>query len=160
MKEYIMKVVGAAILLGISEQLLPPNAKLRSYIRLFGSLCLLLILIAPLGRVIASLPDWFDEGFSTLEASEGDVSEYEKILEGTVKETVQKELSAALLRKLTDEFGVSEETRVGVSFEDGTPLRVKKVLITVSGKDMFRNPYEMEEAVTALLGCECVVVVD
>ncbi len=150
MREYIMKVIGMAILVGLSEQFLPPNTKMRSYVRLFGSLCLLLLLIAPIGK-ITDLPNLF-EGFE-VEISES--SEYEKILEGSIKDTVRKEMSAALIKEL----GVGEETRIGISFADGTPLRVKKVLITVTGRDIFKNPYEMEETVTRLLGCECVVVV-
>ncbi len=151
MREYMMKVIGMAILVGLAEQFLPPNTKLRSYVRLFGSLCLLFILIAPLGRMVGTLPEWFEE----LEMETSETGEYEKILEGSIKDTVRDELSAALIKKL----GVSEETRIGVSFEDGTPLKVKKVIITVTGKDIFKNPYEMEETVTKLLGCECVVVV-
>ncbi len=151
MREYIMKVIGMAILIGISEQFLPPNIKMRSYVRLFGSLCLLLILIAPLGNVMTAMPDLF----KNFEVEASEMSEYEKILEGSIKDTVRAQLSAALIKEL----GVGEETKIGISFEDGTPLKVKKVIVTVTGKDIFKNPYEMEETVAKRLGCECVVVV-
>ncbi len=158
MREYVMRVAGAAVLLGLLEQLLPPNASIRARVRLLSSLCLLLVMLLPAAGGVASLPALFESG--AWESEQADEAAYEKILEGTVRETVQSELSAAILKMLAREHGVNAETAtVGVSFYDGTPLRVKRVLVTVRGADIFRDPYEMEEAVTALLGCECVVAI-
>lgn len=160
MRQYIMSVVGVAILAGVTDQLLPEKGKLREHVRLLLGLCLILVMIAPLGRALVTLPDLFDDGMAALENAGDSGGEYDKILEGTVKEAVRQELAAALTETLEKEFGVNSETvKIGISFEDGEPLRLKKVLVTLTGKDIFRNPYTIEETLCSLLGCECVVVI-
>lgn len=160
MRQYMMNVVGVAILAGVADQLLPEKGKLREHVRLLFGLYLILVMIAPLGNVLSSLPARLEDGMAALENAGEGTGEYDKILEGTVKEAVRQELAAALTEKLVKEFGVNAETvRVGISFEEGEELRLKKVLVTLTGKDIFRNPYTIEEAISSLLGCECVVVV-
>lgn len=160
MRQYIMNVVGVAILSGLADQILPEKGKLRAHVRLLCGLCLLLVMVAPLGKVLSSLPSLFEDGMAAIENA-GDVTgEYDNILEGTVKEAVRMELAEALAQKLQKEFGVNADTvEIGVSFEDGELLRLKKVVVTLTGKDIFRNPYTIEEALSSLLGCECVVVI-
>ena len=160
MRQYIMNVVGVAILSGLADQILPEKGKLRAHVRLLCGLCLLLVMVAPLGKVLSSLPSFFEDGMAALEDAGGETGEYDKILEGTVKEAVRAELTEALSQKLEKEFGVNAETvRIGISFEDGEPLRLKRVLVTLTGKDIFRNPYTIEETLSSLLGCECVAVI-
>lgn len=160
MRQYIMNVVGVAILAGVIDQLLPEKGKLRGHVRLLCGLCLLLVMVAPLGRALAALPALFEDGMAAIEDAGGEAGKYDKILEGTVKDAVRQELSFALTQKLEKEFGVNAETvKIGISFEDGEPLRLKKVLVTLTGKDIFRNPYTIEETLSSLLGCECVVVI-
>lgn len=159
MRQYVMNVVGVAILAGVVDQLLSEKGKLRGQVRLLCGLCLLLVMIAPIGRALAALPNLFEDGMAAIENAESEAGEYDKILEGTVKEAVRQELASALTQKLAKEFGVNAETvRVGISFENGEPLRLKRVLVTLTGKDIFRNPYAIEESLSSLLGCECVVV--
>ena len=160
MRQYVMNVVGVAILAGVIDQLLPEKGRLRGQVRLLCGLCLLLVMIAPIGRALAALPDLFENGMAAIEDANGETAEYDRILEGTVKEAVRQELAAALAERLEKEFGVNAETvRIGISFEEGEPLRLKKVLVTLTGKDIFRNPYTIEESLSSLLGCECVVVI-
>lgn len=160
MGQYMMNVVGAAILAGLADQLLPEKGKARAYVRFLGGLCLLLVMVAPLGKVLSSLPSLFESGMTALEEASVEAGEYDKILEGTVKEAVRMELAKALSQKLEKDFGVNADAvEIGISFEEGDPLRLKRVLITLTGKDIFRNPYNIEEALSSLLGCECVVVI-
>lgn len=160
MKGYILRVVGMSLVLGLSEQLVP-TAKSRGYVRLVGALCLLAILVAPLGRALDELPALFERGMTAIEETDESMTEYERILAGSMTETVRSELEGALRQTLAERFGVNPETvRFGISFASGEPIRVKKVLVTLSGRDVFRDPYAIEKAVSTCLGCECVVVTE
>ena len=56
-------------------------------------------------------------------------------------------------------FSVND-CEVGVALaREGEELHLARVIITLSGKDVFKNPYTIEEHFATLLGCECVVVV-
>ncbi len=160
MKAYILRVIGMSLVIGLSEQLVP-SGKSRGYVRLVGALCLLCLLAAPVGQVLRELPSLLESGVEKLEESDEKTAEYEKILEGSMKETVRAELDQWLRQTLSERFGVNAETVCfGISFEDSEPIRVKKVLVTLSGRDVFRDPYAIEKAVSAYLGCECVVVTE
>lgn len=159
MRQYMMNVIGVAILAGLADQLISEKGRLREHVRLLLGLCLILVMLAPLGSALSSLPTQLENGMAALEDASGG-GEYDKILEGTLKEAVRQELVAALTEELEQEFGVNADTvRIGISFEEGEPLRLKKVLVTLTGRDIFRNPYTMEETLASLLGCECVVVI-
>ena len=159
MRQYIMNVIGVAILAGLADQLISEKGRLREHVRLLLGLCLILVMLAPLGSALSSLPTQLENGMAALEDASGG-GEYDKILEGTLKEAVRQELVAALTEELEQEFGVNADTvRIGISFEEGEPIRLRRVLVTLTGRDVFRDPYTIEKSVSALLGCECVVVV-
>ena len=56
-----MGIVGAAAVIGMMEAILPQSGKTQNYMRLITALCLLCLVIRPLGEAMESLPDLFGE---------------------------------------------------------------------------------------------------
>ena len=157
MGEYIVGVVGAAFCVGLLEELLPSEWGSKIYLRLLTGLCLLAILLAPVGRCLGGLSDLFSSLSFFEEEQE---NEYEEILRETVGEAVREELSAAVKRELSERFGVKDDgTSIGIQFREDGALSVSRLIIGVTGSDILKDPYEIEEYFEGRLGCECQVVV-
>jgi hypothetical protein len=56
MGQYVMGIVGAAAVIGIMDAMIPQNGKTKGYMRLVAALCLLCLVVRPLGDVMESLP--------------------------------------------------------------------------------------------------------
>ena len=160
MGEYVLGIIGAAAVIGIMENIVPQNGKTKSYMRLITALCLLCLVVKPLGSVLDSLPALFAGATEQIaEGSEAARDEYEKILEGEITDTVREQLRAAVKSELESKFKV-ENCEVGIALGrvDGE-LRVQRTVITLMGRDIFKDPYTIEEHFGELLECECMVVI-
>ena len=156
MGEYILSVVGAAFCVGLLEELLPSEFGTKVYLRLLTGLCLLAIMLAPVGRCLAGVTELLGE-LSFLE--EEQENEYEHILRENLGEAVKGELVAAVRRDLAARFGVkNEKTEVGVQLGGEEGISVERLVITLRGSDILKNPYEIEEYFGKLLDCECRVL--
>ncbi len=153
---YLMSVIGVALCVGLFEELLPSGSGSRTYLRLLGGLCILALMVTPLGRFLGSLPSLLDE----ISVSEQDIeNEYDKILQGTLRDSVREELKLAILSSLEREFSVRRErTEVGILFDEDESLSPSRVVITLHGRDILKDPYKIEDYFEALLGCECMVL--
>ena len=160
MGEYVLGIIGAAAVIGIMENIVPQNGKTKSYMRLITALCLLCLVAKPLGSVLDSLPALFADATEQIaEGGEAARGEYEKILEGEIMDTVREQLRIAVKSELETEFKV-QNCEVGVALVrvEGE-LRTQRAVITLMGRDIFKDPYAIEAHFEELLGCECVVVI-
>lgn len=158
MGNYVLGIVGASAVIGIMEAILPKNSKTRLYVKLITSLCLLCLVIRPVGTVLRDLPDLLLGKIEemTIEG-EQENQEYGAILDGQIEETVKEQLELAIREILREKFSVrSCDVGTVLQKRDGA-WKVVRVAITLTGKDIFRNPYTIEEAVSQLLDCECTV---
>ena len=157
MGEYVLNVVCVALAVGILEELLPSEYGSKAYVRLVCGLCLLLVMIAPVGNLLRSLPSVFED---SLEIEEGAENQYERILSENLGEAVRAELTEAIRRDLKARFGVNgERTEVGILLGGEGELSVSRLVITLRGADILKDPYEIEDYFSRLLGCECAVIV-
>ena len=159
MGRYVMGIIGASAVIGIMDAMVPQNGKTKSYMRLIMALCLLCLVVRPLGNAMASIPAIFGSMIEVQENEDAVQQEYEDILEGNIQETVRQQLCEVVKSQLKTRFSV-ENCEVGVSFfRENGELRVARVIITLMGKDIFKNPYVIEDYLVDLLNCECDVVV-
>lgn len=159
MSGYIYGIIGTAAVIGTLESLLPRSGKTRPYVRLVAALCLLCVIARPLGDFLSSLSGWLEEDLTSLTPDGAGRTQYEEILAGEVESVVRDELAEAVKDALATRFSV-ESCEVGVALrkEDGT-LFVTRVVVTLMGRDVFRDPYAIEAYVSELLGCECITVI-
>ena len=160
MEGYILGLVGAAAVMGIVESLVPQNGKTKHYVRLITALCMICLIVKPMTEMAEVLPDFFAEAIEGVADNEDIArSEYEAILEGEIVDTVRKELATAIQNELATRFNVTH-CEVGVSLVGiNGELRAEQVVVTLMGKDIFKDPYAIENYLSHLLSCNCIVVV-
>lgn len=157
MRGYILNIIGVALCVGLLEELLPGQSNAKQFIRFATGLCLLAVMIAPLGGWIATLPDCFSAVME--EAADESEDKYTDILSGELRDTVRQNLVSALKEDLGTRFSVDcEKSDVGILFAEGDTIRVERVIVTLRGKDILKNPHEIEAYFSGLLGCECRVI--
>lgn len=159
MSGYMYGIIGTAAVIGTLESILPRTGKTRPYVRLVAALCLLCVIARPLGDFLSTLSGWLENDLSTIVSDEAARDRYEEILAGEVESAVRDRLSEAVKEALADRFSV-KSCDVGVALQtvDGT-VSVTRVVVTLSGRDVFRDPYAIESYVSELLGCECITVI-
>ena len=161
MHQYIMGLVGAAAIIGIMENLLPSGAKTAPYIKLIAGLCLLCLAIRPISSALDSLPRLITGRVEEL--AEGGESaargEYESILNGQLEDVVREQLCAAIKQHLTEKFRVTS-CEVGAELRSTAQgIEPVRIMITLMGKDIFKDPHAIEAYISDLLECECIVVI-
>ncbi len=159
MREYLMSVIGAALLVGVIGMMVPTSAGegLKRYVGLLGSLCVLCILIAPAAEVLEALsglsrgrlPEWLEK------SGEEYSQKYSDFLLSVGKENIEEGIVALL----GEQFGIPE-SEVSVTAEvreRDRELEVVRVTVVLTGRSVLRDPYAIEAYISSLLGCECIV---
>ena len=156
---YIYGIIVAAAVVGMAEALLPSGKKTRQYVRLMAALCLLCLALRPVSTFLSVLPERLLDGLSDITGEETAQSSYQSILEGEIRETVRAELEKAIRKDLAERFSV-EHCDVGIALasHEGA-LSVERIVITLTGTDIFKNPHTIEEYFSELLDCECLAVI-
>ena len=163
MKGYIFSLLGAAIIAGIAEVVVPAGegGGLKKQIRAVSSLIILCVIIAPAGkRIDFDFDSIADAIFGDFEEG-GDYQKYEDIMKDGLTAAGLKNIESGLAVLLSDRFGVPEgECEVRAFAEGGgDDAYLSKVVIELSGGSIFKNPYEIEDYVSELLDCECAVTI-
>ncbi|HHT53921.1 MAG TPA: hypothetical protein GX011_03175 [Clostridiales bacterium] len=159
MREYLMSVIGAALLVGVVGMIIPAGAGegLKRHVGLVGSLCVLCILISPATKVLGTLSEFSEGGWSGWfeESGEEYSRKYSDFLLSVGKENIERGIVALLGEK----FGIPESecsVTAEVRERDGE-LEVVRVTVVLTGKSVLRDPYAIEAYISGLLGCECIV---
>jgi hypothetical protein len=161
MKEYIMLLVGVAVFCGIVEVIAPSGRAdgLKKHIKLASSLCVLAILVAPLGELIGSIREW-RIGEEIIEANKDMLlMEYEEIYNNTLENFSADSVAQRCKVLLSDTFGVEEDKiSVRVIFSSETEGKVEQAIIQLSFEAVAVNPHDMKKYISELLDCECEII--
>jgi hypothetical protein len=159
MREYLMNVIGAALIAGVISVIVPTGSGegLKKYVTLIGSLCVLCVLISPVTELLGAMTDLSDGGFS--EWYEGTEEEYggkyNEFLMSVGKDNVEDGITALLY----EQYGIPEDecsVSAVVEEKDGE-LVIVRVDIILTGKSVLKDPYAIEKYISGLLDCECKV---
>lgn len=160
MSSYLLSVVGAALVVGAIGALVPGGEGdgTRRVVCFVGTLCVLCVLIAPLGTLVErfdELGDKISSIFDYEQAEEQYEQQYREYLLGYGAEGV----AAALRDHICERFGLTaEQCHVSVAAgEREGELCVEQVTVILSGSALLRDPYELEDYIGELLGCRCTV---
>ena len=154
MKEYLFSVLGASLAAVAVIHLLPDGAKSAKQLRLLVSLALLCTVAAPLSSLtVDGVSDFFS---SITESGRVDTGAEEKYY-SALTELSSAELESLLRTRISSELSLNaHDLTVTVEAEerDGVfcPTRVA---VGLSGAAIFADPYEIEELVESLVGCDC-----
>ncbi len=162
MKNYIVTLIGVALICGIVGALSPEGkgGSLKKHVNLVMSLCVLCILISPLGSVISSLGDieiFGDGGFD-----DNIDSEYEEIYKNNLGKYTSESIAEESEKMLCDNFSLDEEDieiRVTVEiFEESFNVTRAELIIYPSA--IAKDPRKMKEFLENLINCECEIIYD
>lgn len=158
MREYLLNVIGAALMVGVIGVLVPADG-LKKYVVFIGSLCILGILLSPLTSLANFLVNIGSDGIYGIADSLNDEKKYDEkyceYMSGLGREAIADEIC----RLLCENFSIPDgECHVGVTFSgEGEKVALGRVTVILSGRSVFRDPYEIEDYLSRLLGCEVVV---
>lgn len=160
MREYLMSLIMAALIVGLIGVLVPEGdgGGLRRYVTFVGCLCVLILLISPITRVLGFVGELSDGGFDISFDKQRD--EYDERFKQYIMSLGEESITAELTDIICEKFDISEqECHVKVDTYDAQgQMAIGCVTVILSGKAIFRDPYEIEQYITDLLGCECAVV--
>ena len=154
MKTYLLSLLGASLAVALIGILAPAGAS--KHMKLISSLFLICILIAPLPRAIGSV--WsMAEDFTTQGGQSGSPSDYNGQMQEAVNSASKTYFAQTLTQLLEQQFSIPPgEVRCSIRWAEGT----EQITLILSGSAVWKNPADMEQFVTELLGCECVTAIE
>ena len=160
MGEYLISVIGAALIGGVVTAALPDSGgggALKKYVGFIASLCVLCIIIAPATKALDAVSGFFGGGLDGWleEHNQSYEDEYYGYLASYGKENAEEGIRELICR----EFSIDHENchvSAEVSESDGK-LRLDRIRVILSGDAVFKNPYEIEGYLSDVFECECIV---
>ena len=152
MQQEILALLGVGLGGTVCELLLPQESShgTRKLFRFLITLCALLLLLTPFLRFLRQGEELFAGGLSF---AEGEMADYEKIFEDTVKGQSAKDLQAGLASLLQREYGI-EQGDCSITVQLGVDGTLQRVCIFLSGKALVKDPLEIERSLADRLQCE------
>lgn len=161
MKSYLLSVIVISVVKGICDIISPDLKSIKKYIKVIGALCVLCVVISPLISIVNDIDDGVFDGMknellSDQEHSRGELNE---ILNNYLNEysidMLKKELHAILEEKF--QIPSSESEIIISTTKSNEKIEISEMLILLSGRSIFKNPYEIENYISTLLSCNCSV---
>lgn len=162
MGEYILSIIGVAVLVGVLDILTPENAGLRKYSRLVSGLVVAVMLLSPLGSFVSYLSGSLWGEIEDIVTKDEESERYEEILFEGLENASQRSVEDGALSLLCENFNIKEENASVHArlYREGDDLRVEKLTVVLRGAAIFANTYEIEEYFSSLLSCECVTIIE
>ena len=166
MKAYLLTLIATAVAVTLVGLLTPEGERggLSKHIGLLSALCVVCVLIAPLGNAFDAIRTALD-GELILPWEDADEES-----EGPQREQLQAALDEAgcnyftemLTQTLEQEFSIKAGEVRCVTFwnNDSENLRPEKITVLLSGSAIWKDAGAIEAYVTNLVGCECVSTVE
>lgn len=160
MSGYLLSVIAASLVVGVVGALVPAGEGdgVRRTVCFVGALCVLCVLVAPVGNLLGWLGQVGD-GISSLFGHAGYEQQYEQQYRDYLLSFGADSVAEALREHICERFDIPEEqchVRVATGEREGE-LCVDEVTVILAGTALFRDPYEIEAYIGELFGCRCTV---
>ena len=154
-----MAAVGGIVLIVSPEGI---RSGIKKHMRLICSLCMLCIMISPIGEILSGINDIGNKvNFGDGEQLHGI---YESIYESRNEEGYNDSIGKAVKAELSEKMSIlDKECRVMVEFSDADQdgfREPRKITVILSGSSVFKNPRQVEDYVSEKFGCECVCAIE
>ena len=164
MKDYLVSIIWVSVIVGLAEIISPHISGTQKYIKMIGALCVLCVVAAPLLN-IGNLSEDFSEDLKNnlLEDQNADSYErYQELLNNYLNGYSANALKEEIQSLLKDNFDIpTEESEIKLFTEKKEEaISLQKVQIILSGKSIFKNPYNIENYIGNLLNCTCEVLIE
>lgn len=163
MKNYLLTIILVSICIGLADVISPLENGINKYTKTIGVLIILCVIISPISKVIQNIDEnFFDKIRDDLSINDNDTQDkYEDIFINYLNNFSISEINTQIKNILNQQFTIpNEECEVIIiSEEAGEKLSISKIQILLSGKSVFKNPYQIENYFSNLLKCECIVLI-
>ena len=159
---YILSLIATVFVATLVGILAPSgDGGLARHLRLLTSLVLICVLISPALSLAEGVRDLLDGNFN-FEGDAGVGEDYSSALEESMNAASKQYFVQMLTQTLAERFSIAEDDiRCRVEWAgEGENLRPMRVTVVLSGRAIWKNPAEIEEYVTSLLGCKCVSAIE
>lgn len=156
MREYLLMLIGASLLVAILAILAPPKGLARS-LRLLSSLFLICVLLSPLLDILTELARW-SAGEAELPWEEAlEVPDYRQQLEEALNTASMNYVADLLTRQLEEQFEIpTGDVRCRIEWKtDDGKLLPSSVTVLLSGRGIWKDTAAIESWVSTLLDCPC-----
>ncbi len=159
MTAYLLSLFSAAMAVALVG-LLAPGSSGRA-LKLACGLFLICVIALPLPSWLGDLRDSLGE-ITAQDPANGTGTDYEEQLQEALDSASRSYFAAMLTQMLEDRFSIPQgELRCAILWEESEEmLRPQRVTLILSGSAVWKDPAEMEEFVSGLLGCECVSAIE
>ena len=165
MRTYIYSIVCMAAVGGIVLIVSPDGIRsgIKKHMRLICSLCMLCVMISPIGEILNGIND-IGNKINDSDEDEQLHGIYESIYESKSDEGYNESIGKSVKAELNKKMSVPEkECRVSVEFSDTDQdgfREPRKITVILSGSSVFMNPRQVERFVAEKFGCECVCAIE
>ena len=142
-----------------------PVQDFLQYMKLVLSLCVVCVLIGPFVSIVNTLYGLSNGDLPNIGdlVQGGEYEDYDKIMSDTILAAGRENVRRGISQVLREKFGIPyEECEVSADIvydDENEEFSVNKVTLVLSGASIWRDPYEIEEYIEKLLGCECVTAI-
>ena len=166
MKAYLLTLLATSLIVALIGYLTPEGERggLSKHIGLLSGLCLLCVLIAPLGNALTEVREALDGNLILpWEDSESESNSLGRDqLQAALDEAGDAYFTEMLTQTLEREFAIPSGELRCVAFwehEEKGP-RLQKVTVLLSGSAIWRDTAAIEAFVSNLLGCPCTSAIE
>ena len=154
MREYIFSIIGASLIAAVITLFLPEGKDISKYVKLLVSLAVICVIVNPFENASGGLTisEWFSALIPNVEESAAQDKYY-----GVLTDIGERELEKRLEDLICEKFSIGAddiEITVEAHEENGT-LTLDRVAVGLYRAAVLKDPYEIEEYVSELVGCAC-----
>ena len=155
MKEYVITLMAASLLVGMIGVLIPKPHK--GYVRFLCGLCMICLLARPLAGTLGA---WELFTISDGEQEKQEDALYDEIYQNTIRDFNAGKIADALKDMISKDFSLSQEDlSIAVELEEiEEKIVIKKTTVSLSGNAVLQDPRELVSYLEGMLGCQCVIV--
>ncbi len=163
MNKYLLTIIITSISIGLCNIIIPKQSGLDKSVKFIGMLIILATVLSP---IIDGIKNINDETVDLVKDklsfdAEKEKDKYEFILEDYLSDYSYDLVNDYIKNELNIKFDIaSEECEVNLSIvNEGENKKISHVQVLLSGAAIFKNPYDIEQYVSSMLGAECSVYI-
>lgn len=168
MKSYLISVVTVALCSSLAVYMAAEKdgGGIGKDLRMLGALCVILSIILPLSPVLSDIGNIGDKLESMLEILKfgstevTDSEEYAKIFNSQLIKSSVSEAQSTLKDLISQKFSIDkDDCSIEIVLRDGAEVEIypEKIIITLKGQAVWKDPYAIEEYLKGIVECDCIV---
>ena len=163
MKNYLLTIILTSICVSFANIISPTHSAISKYIKAIGALIILCVIITSLTNVVKMINDDFFNKIKDdlIIDKEDEEQKYNDILKDYLNTYSKTEIIKETKSILKKEFQIPEDEATVELYTDfvDDKMTLCEIKIVLSGKSIFKNPYNIEKRFNDIWKCKCTVLI-